>query len=278
MSRQRHSSIDDGLSEISVENSGADAVAEVATLSADTATDQVIDACVSDDANLLRFLCEHSHMLDVDRRDPGGDAPVHYAVSCASLDCFRVLIEHGASADALCSDGSNSLHIAAQHGLCEFIEPLLKHAVSLDSQMPNGLRPIEIAISQQHGKFAELLIAHRCDVNRCNRFTRFTPLRNALDAGMLEIFKTLLSAGARPIVAPHSNDDHSAEEAVGSSIIIVAVRTKSVHFLDAISEHWSMHNRGCVWNEREEGFPLFFNALYQEDTAMLEYVCNFSDT
>lgn len=89
-------------------------VIDFVTLSEQDATEVAIDACVSDNASLLRALQKRAPNFDPSRKDSDGDAPVHYAVSCKSSDCLLALLEARADATSRSSDGSNCLHIASQ--------------------------------------------------------------------------------------------------------------------------------------------------------------------
>ena len=299
---------------------------DVTGMSTEAVTDLAITACVDDNPQLLESVCTQARALsaataaaattvfDPNAADEDGDTPVHYAVSCGSLRCLKLLLDVKADATRESSDGSNCLHIAAQYGLVEFVKPLLRCNIAVDDAMPDGSRALDIAMLNRQAKFAHKLMTCHCDVTYRNEFTDEGPLWSAFDANLLGVFAHLLKCGALAVGSdaddvfadaetdtPTGFASNAAEkrreqpqqrnggggggdERAGGhrrrSLIGALVEAEAYPYLDAIAASHSNavggggsgSGSGCVWNAKESGFPLFFNALYQPGTDALRYV------
>lgn len=65
---------------------------------------------------------------DVHRADALLMTPLHYAAACGHVECVRVLLSHGATVDAVNSDGYTPLHVGVAYA--EVAHMLLKHGAN----------------------------------------------------------------------------------------------------------------------------------------------------
>jgi ankyrin repeat protein len=78
--------------------------------------------------------------------------PLHSAVAGRHYEIARLLLEHGADANAAQSDGFRPLHGAAENGQRETIELLLKYGADKTLAQAQGETALDIARKRGHGE------------------------------------------------------------------------------------------------------------------------------
>ncbi|OBT62384.1 hypothetical protein VE03_08439 [Pseudogymnoascus sp. 23342-1-I1] len=93
--------------------------------------------------DVVRILLEAGASVDALHRD--GRTPLH--LSCRqSLGISKVLLEHGASVDAVAHDGSRPLHDAVREGNVELIDVLVARGAAVDVKDVEGRTPLDLAL------------------------------------------------------------------------------------------------------------------------------------
>ncbi|EXJ88377.1 hypothetical protein A1O1_05307 [Capronia coronata CBS 617.96] len=136
------------------------------------------------------------------------------------LDDIEAVRPHlDAHADALTQpdeDGQPPLHVALQEARVEIVKLLLQRGASIEAVGYHGWRPLHIAASLGNLELVNLCLAHNADIEtRTN--TSQTPLHKAASSHSVAVVRRLLEAGANPSatnergmtslhVAAHQND------------------------------------------------------------------------
>ena len=141
----------------------------------------------------------------------GVSALLHYAAAAGDIEeCYRLIIEEGASWCALNSTRSTPLHIAAGKGYYPMVEMLLDVEEQLrkpneepgvkrkESPEIGGYIPLICAVKGNHIQIAELLLAKGANVNECdiNKMTSLHYCARLHDHN--DMAKLLLAKGADP--------------------------------------------------------------------------------
>ena len=110
---------------------------------------------------------------DVNARYRNGDPLLYYAVMKGYIDIVKLLLEHGADANA--HDrfiNWGPLHIAAQSGNIEIVKLLLEHGADVHDSAGNGDTPLHNAVISNKIETAMLLLEHGARVNARNIWDR----------------------------------------------------------------------------------------------------------
>jgi F-box protein 11 len=75
-----------------------------------------------------------------------------------AMPCVELLCNHGAATEAVMSNGSSPLHVAASSKSLAAMSLLLSHGASADLPDENGLTPLHIAAIESHSDGIELLV------------------------------------------------------------------------------------------------------------------------
>ncbi|VDO75792.1 unnamed protein product [Haemonchus placei] len=138
------------------------------------------------------------------------DEPLRLAIKNGHYDCARLLLENGASPNAIYFDGPEITHVSPLD--THFIELLLKHGADpnvFDRKgltpimkacrlKENGMEAIRFAISRMYQAFRKILHKYGGDVNAQAhpRQDLRTPLHYALLSGSATLVKFLIELGA----------------------------------------------------------------------------------
>ena len=108
--------------------------------------------------------------------------------------CY-LLLNHGASVNAVNNDGVTPLHDAASRGHVDILQVLLNHAASVNAVNNDGVTPLHYDAWQGHVDILQLLLNHGASVNAVNK-AGDTPLHDTALAGHVDILQLLLNHGA----------------------------------------------------------------------------------
>lgn len=101
-----------------------------------------------------------AHGAAVNAADRQGLTPLHYATLANNRDAVKVLLKHGANANAKDDKGGNTpLILAAAKGYKEVVELLLDHGANVNVADETGT-PLAWAMRTHHADIADLLRRH----------------------------------------------------------------------------------------------------------------------
>lgn len=154
---------------------------------------------------IVKVLLERG--ASVDAVKPNGGTALCSACQANQVGSVRALLERGANVDLSMTDGTTPLHYAALHS-SEILELLLEKGaqvnVSTTSADLEGATPLHIAAEFGQLKWVRLLIQRGANVNAL-MLNGSAPIVQACKEGQAEIVKALLDAGAElrvPLISP----------------------------------------------------------------------------
>ena len=132
----------------------------------------------------------------------GISALLHYAASSGDIEeCYRLIVEEGASVNSLNANRSTPLHIAAQKGYYTMVEMLLEQGADVNMKESfeiGAYIPLIHSVKGNHLQITELLLAHGSDPNETDT-GGLTPLHYCGRLADHEsMARLLLSKGADP--------------------------------------------------------------------------------
>jgi ankyrin repeat protein len=127
-----------------------------------------------------------------------------YAAAKGSLECAKLLLQHGADADAVATrrDGASfgdALGAAAQNGHVEIVRLLLRAGAKVGSKGDQRADPVMLASARGSHQVLKELIAHGADIQKERTwpgYGKLTPLMAAAIKGDLDSVRVILEAGA----------------------------------------------------------------------------------
>ena len=93
------------------------------------------------------------------RDEPNACAALHWASYEGHVDCVRLLLAHGAAADAAARDGCTPLHSAAAQGHAACCRLLLDAGSTVDARDLDGRTPLWLAAERGHASCCEVLLS-----------------------------------------------------------------------------------------------------------------------
>lgn len=124
----------------------------------DSDGDSLINACVSlNRASILEVLLSHSRSVEL--RNGIEMTPLQTAASFGYIEIIRLLLDAGASVDALDSHrpSNTALTYACRNGQYEAAKMLLKHNANVNWLCEDGMTPLTIAKHVGHSELEMLL-------------------------------------------------------------------------------------------------------------------------
>src|SRR6266702_3183980 len=174
---------------------------------------------------IARVLLDHS--AKVNTETDIGEAVLH-GVSCVNYESqeervhsAQPLLERGVDVNAQRKDDWTPLHIASYHGKFEVVRLLLDHGAAANAETNNGDNPLHKVCgnsqdkSQDGVRVARLLLERGVDVNAQPKH-KWTPLHLASHYGKPDIVRLLLDHGAN-VNAESENGDNPLHKVCGNS-------------------------------------------------------------
>ena len=130
-----------------------------------------------------------------DERGGYYETPLFAAFSLENVEIASSLLQHGADANILTSEGASVLHYASQNGDEEFVWLLLNHNADVNLPNAEGQTPLGLSSAHGHLEICDLLVQAGANVNARDDNGR-TALWNASHSGHLNIVQYLIDNGA----------------------------------------------------------------------------------
>ena len=189
--------------------------------------------------------------------DGKGRFLIHLAVARGDVALIKLLLDKGASADAISSEstplctaiaggwkevvalllerGANPnlmvgdvfpLYYACRGSQTDLVEMLLAKGASPDLQLGSGDTCLHLAAETGKLKLAQLLLTHRANLNARNQMNR-TPLQLAAGRGYDEVVQLLLDSGAEPALPDSQGRDALAWAVAAGHVSVVELLLES---------------------------------------------------
>jgi ankyrin repeat protein len=88
------------------------------------------------------------------------NTPLHAAAAGKHADLVKLLLDHGASADARQNGGWAPLHSAAQNGDLESARALIDAGADVSARADNNQKPLDLALTKAQQAMVEFLEAN----------------------------------------------------------------------------------------------------------------------
>jgi ankyrin repeat protein len=134
---------------------------------------------------------------EVDAKDINGLTPLYFAASHGHTDVVRLLLDHGAAADAgTPGEGSGTALTAAVYfGYDASAKLLMERGARHDLTDYDGRTPLHVAIYKGHDALALDILSRGVSVNTVNRSGN-SPLHEAMNRDQEDLCVALVQAGA----------------------------------------------------------------------------------
>ena len=212
--------------------------------------------------------------------DPSGNTPLHMASRYGHLESIRALLEAGANINLVNNSdewgviwhgGENTaLHVAAIHGQTNAIKMFLEAGADINEKNEYCYSPLDIAIKYGNLEAVKFLISKGAKINKDDydpshisneKNDGETTLHLALYHNQIEIFKTLLEAGA----------DINATCEHGNSVLHYAVYNGDLEAIRTLVERGADINKVNISEDNfiPIGTPLDL-AIYFNNTEVID--------
>ena len=189
--------------------------------------------------SLVRLLLAHG--ADANARDMAQRTPLHVALEHgANESLIRLLIDNGAHANVQSNNLQTPLHLALEHGANEsLIRLLIDNGAHANVQSNNLQPPLHLAL--EHGaneSLIRLLLAHGADANARGMAKQRTPLHYVSSSGSDRLVVLLLEHGS----------EVDAKDASGDTPLLNASRSWRNESVTSLLQHGAdanaINNRG----------------------------------
>ena len=106
---------------------------------------------------IARFLIQKGADVNAAAENTNNVAPVHAAAAVRDIETMRLLLAHGADANARQQRDYTALHGAASRGDIEMGKLLLAHGADVGAKGSDGMTASDVAVKYGHPTFAEWL-------------------------------------------------------------------------------------------------------------------------
>ncbi|CDW52971.1 Ankyrin repeat protein [Trichuris trichiura] len=152
-------------------------------------------AASSDNSNFIQMILDDSCTAPVDSPDRNGFTPLFYAAASGSVDCMRLLLDHGASVNHRSSRLKTVAHYCAFRGDVNALKLLQSWGARLDLADEFGLTVLHEAVQSHNLACVKWLLRCVNDVNCFDCLGR-TALHIAVAMGDTAVAAALLERGA----------------------------------------------------------------------------------
>jgi len=137
------------------------------------------------------------------------DTLLTWAARHGQAEAARLLLQAGASVEAVDRDGASALLLACEAGHLEIVRLLLEASAAVDQADEDGTTPLHMACEEGNLEVTRLLLEVGAEVNQAAD-DGATPLYLACDFGHLEVAKLLSSYGASRAATPLGTPEEAA--------------------------------------------------------------------
>lgn len=123
-----------------------------------------------ENSDILKLILEK--VSDCNKPTLGYGVPLLYALHYASLECIKLLLDHGADITAVDGTGATVLHWAVQNPKVEVLQYLLDLGCDIESTDNYGWSALHQAVSLSEFAACELLLKNGANVNKCDDIGR----------------------------------------------------------------------------------------------------------
>jgi ankyrin repeat protein len=143
---------------------------------------------------------------DVNRAQPDGTTPLHWAAYRVDRELVEALLKKGARADVVNQYGASPLAEAVRVASPELVEMLLKAGADANVANEDGQTALMLAARTGEVEVAKLLVQHGADVNRRERYRDQSAVMWAAAEGHADMVAFLVSKGADLSIRARAND------------------------------------------------------------------------
>lgn len=129
-----------------------------------TAVDSLIDS-LSIDVNNLELMI-NSKKFDLDKVGLKGRTALMTAASEGNIAAMKILLENGASVNAIGGYGMSALHEAASNGELRAVDYLVDQGAEIDAVNAQGVTPLMCAAAWGHLGVVVNLLSYGADVDK----------------------------------------------------------------------------------------------------------------
>lgn len=181
------------------------------------------NAVVADDMVRVSYLLDKKHAA-IDAMDPQGENPLHHALVRRSQPMIKLLLDHGASANATDRDGWSPLMTAAWTDDAAAVRLLVAHKGDLNFAGPGNLTPLSIALQYGKDDAAVALVESGADYRATMGDAGYTPLMIAVAGHSEPAARALVTKGA----------DVNASNAGGVTALMIAAADGQAALVDLL--------------------------------------------
>jgi ankyrin repeat protein len=125
-----------------------------------------------------------------------GGTPLHQAARSGNVNVAQILLQNGAEKDAMTSRGETPLYVAAARGHVSVIRFLYKQGAAVDTPSKEDWSPLHAACYYRQPCAVEELLQYHADIAWRLRPGGWTLLHKAAARGFVDIAEILLRHGA----------------------------------------------------------------------------------
>ncbi|KAG6859977.1 hypothetical protein C0995_001064 [Termitomyces sp. Mi166 len=197
-----------------------------------------------------------NHGASINALDQKKCTALHWAVKERNENAIKVLQEHKANREAVDMQQHTALHLAAQRGHQDTVKLLLEYRSYVDAKNKDGQTALYLAVEKGHQNVVKILLGNNADINIKDNHNELTILQFAAQSGNSDTVKVLLD---------HHADVHVKNKDEQTALHLAAWRGNS-HTVKILLEH---HANVHVKDKNEET-PLHFAArVGNSDTVKL---------